>query len=631
MIYGPGRGDLSYIDSLFFAAGAATQAGLNTVDLNRLTTYQQAAIYVIAGIANPITINSFVVVLRLYWFEKRFQNIAREARLRRGTISKSKVNATGDPSRLESGVGGRHITVMHNGTKSRLANDGTYLGPVTAAAADGPPPGDSGDSSVVAGRRRNSNNSDGMIPPRFTLSEPLEARRPEIKFAAMVKRSDGLDDGVTKMPPTPPEGLSEGEPVFQLQRQPTSQDDEVLRIPGPLDAERGAVPRRIVSGQSDEDDDGTSSMRPRHRQWSATSADSVQMERSPRASVPQAEAQSVGQIIHRDFGNAGNDDGNDDDNNNDGDTIIDGTVDVEADGRQRLGQTITIQEPEKPSQIEELNEDARAFVHVFSIFRPRWGHRSNHRGRSHSSSNDAGESNHNNLNHIPSGRPTRRQNTFQKIRTAFSRDKEQDPAPYLSYQPTLGRNSTFLGLSEEQREELGGIEYRSLKTLALVLLVYYWGFWLLGVVCFIPWIERTNTFGVIVDAADQSRVWWGFFTSHSAFMDLGFTLTPDSMNSFNKAVFPLLLMSFLIVIGNTGFPVMLRFVIWVTSNLVPRGSGLYEELRFLLDHPRRCFTLLFQSGATWWLFWLLVILNGLDLLFFCVLDVRIPSAPDALF
>ncbi len=127
--------------------------------------------------------------------------------------------------------------------------------------------------------------------------------------------------------------------------------------------------------------------------------------------------------------------------------------------------------------------------------------------------------------------------------------------------------------------------------------------------------------GAIVDSAGQNRAWWGIFTPNSAFTDLGYTLTPDSMNSFNSAVFPLLLMSFLIVIGNTGFPVMLRFLIWLLSLLIPRESGLWEELRFLLDHPRRCFTLLFPSGATWWLFWLLVILNGIDLLFFIILDV----------
>ena len=93
------------------------------------------------------------------------------------------------------------------------------------------------------------------------------------------------------------------------------------------------------------------------------------------------------------------------------------------------------------------------------------------------------------------------------------------------------------------------------------------------------------------------------------------------MESFQEAVVPLLLGSFLIVIGNTGFPCMLRFIIWTFSLIVPRESGVWEEFKFLLDHPRRCFTLLFPTTATWWLFWILVILNGLDLIFFIILDV----------
>lgn len=115
----------------------------------------------------------------------------------------------------------------------------------------------------------------------------------------------------------------------------------------------------------------------------------------------------------------------------------------------------------------------------------------------------------------------------------------------------------------------------------------------------------------------------GIFTSASLFNDLGFTLTPNSMISFQEAVLPLLLGSFLIIIGNTGFPCMLRFIIWLISILVPEKSGISDELNFLLDHPRRCFTLLFPNSATWWLFWILVILNGVDIVFFIILDVSV--------
>lgn len=93
------------------------------------------------------------------------------------------------------------------------------------------------------------------------------------------------------------------------------------------------------------------------------------------------------------------------------------------------------------------------------------------------------------------------------------------------------------------------------------------------------------------------------------------------MISFQTAVVPLLFGTFLIIIGNTGFPCMLRLVIWVSSLFVRHDSGVWEELRFLLDHPRRCFTLLFPSKATWWLFWILVILNGVDTIFFIILDL----------
>ncbi|KAG4421824.1 hypothetical protein IFR04_005074 [Cadophora malorum] len=217
----------------------------------------------------------------------------------------------------------------------------------------------------------------------------------------------------------------------------------------------------------------------------------------------------------------------------------------------------------------------------------------------------------------------RRIRSGQPLSRSTSRTESIDHAlPYLSYAPTVGRNSTFVNLTQEQREELGGIEYRALKTLAIILIGYYVGFHVLAWVCFLPWIMNDEKYGTILTSQHIGRPWWAFFTASSLFNDLGFTLTPNSMISFQDAVFPLILGSFLIVIGNTGFPCMLRFMIWLMSKLIPVDGRLYEELRFLLDHPRRCFTLLFPSRATWWLFWTLMIFNGVDLLFFIILDLN---------
>lgn len=107
--------------------------------------------------------------------------------------------------------------------------------------------------------------------------------------------------------------------------------------------------------------------------------------------------------------------------------------------------------------------------------------------------------------------------------------------------------------------------------------------------------------------------------------NLGLTLTPDSMVSFRDAAWPLLVMTFLAFAGNTFYPCFLRLLIWIISKLSPSGSSLQESTRFLLDHPRRCYTLLFPSTATWTLATILIILNFIDTLLIIVLDLDNPE------
>lgn len=353
---------------------------------------------------------------------------------------------------------------------------------------------------------------------------------------------------------------TEQDHIAVLERQRNPQDRGVLRIPGPRDAERGMAPEAV---EEEEEINKTTS-----RQSSALAS-----RRGSRLEIPPKGP--------HDDQNAMNDE-------------------------QGPRRAIAIEEPNRHVSAE-TGDRARAAVHTLGIFRLR-------KPRMFT-----GTKNHEDENcRLP--RTRSRANSFSSFRLSSSHGKP-DITPYLSWQPTVGRNSAFVDLTEAQREELGGIEYRSLKSLALILVIYFWGFTIFGVICLTPWILNTEPWGSIVDGDGVNRTWWAFFTTTTAFNDVGFTLTPDSMNSFNTAIWPLLIMSFLIIIGNTGFPIMLRWIIWVTSKYVPTGSGIWEELRFLLDHPRRCFTLLFPSKATWWLFWILVILNGIDLIFFIILDV----------
>lgn len=75
--------EISYIDALFFGSAAATQSGLNTIDLNRMKTYQQIVIWTVAMVTNPIFIHTAVVFVRIYWFEKRFKYLVQSARTTR--------------------------------------------------------------------------------------------------------------------------------------------------------------------------------------------------------------------------------------------------------------------------------------------------------------------------------------------------------------------------------------------------------------------------------------------------------------------------------------------------------------------------------------------------------------------
>ncbi|RYP23806.1 hypothetical protein DL765_000883 [Monosporascus sp. GIB2] len=141
--------------------------------------------------------------------------------------------------------------------------------------------------------------------------------------------------------------------------------------------------------------------------------------------------------------------------------------------------------------------------------------------------------------------------------------------PYLSKTATVGRNSQFHNLTAQDRDRLGGIEYRGLKLLLKIV--------------------------------------------------------SNSMITFRDAAWPMLAMSFLAFAGNTCYPVVLRLVIWTMSKLVPKNSSMRETLQFLLEHPRRCYTLLFPSSTTWILFGILFALNFVDVVLILTLDLDNPE------
>lgn len=72
------RGSVAYVDSLFLIVAATTQAGLNTINLGSLNTFQQCVILLHIIIGNPIFVSAFVVHVRKHAFHRRFKKIAKE-------------------------------------------------------------------------------------------------------------------------------------------------------------------------------------------------------------------------------------------------------------------------------------------------------------------------------------------------------------------------------------------------------------------------------------------------------------------------------------------------------------------------------------------------------------------------
>ncbi|KAF4635529.1 hypothetical protein G7Y89_g2564 [Cudoniella acicularis] len=81
---------ISYTDSLFLVVSAMTEAGLNTVNLSLMTTFQQVILWFLIVIGSAIFVSVGTVLTRKRVFEKRFKSVVRAqkvARSRRRSMS----------------------------------------------------------------------------------------------------------------------------------------------------------------------------------------------------------------------------------------------------------------------------------------------------------------------------------------------------------------------------------------------------------------------------------------------------------------------------------------------------------------------------------------------------------------
>ncbi|KAG1737871.1 cation transport protein-domain-containing protein [Suillus paluster] len=208
------------------------------------------------------------------------------------------------------------------------------------------------------------------------------------------------------------------------------------------------------------------------------------------------------------------------------------------------------------------------------------------------------------------------------------------PVTYISFDAVVGRNSAFHVSTNEQLEELGGVEYRALNALLWLVASYHIAIQLVSFVVIVPYMSMPKWASDFEPPALFRKVtvpWFSLFQVVSAYANTGTSLVDQNMIPFQTAYPMIFFMMVCILAGNTAFyaicftnsPFTLES--WIITKLVPRNSQLHETLHFLLDHPRRCFVYLFPSYQTWFLFTILVIMNLTDWFCFMVLDIGNPD------
>ncbi|KAI7883489.1 hypothetical protein K492DRAFT_126339 [Lichtheimia hyalospora FSU 10163] len=183
-------------------------------------------------------------------------------------------------------------------------------------------------------------------------------------------------------------------------------------------------------------------------------------------------------------------------------------------------------------------------------------------------------------------------------------------------------------LTLKQRYHIGGVEYRAIDFLSKLVPFFY--FFTIVVFCFALRIYiacSTYAQGVLETSNPEPVNPWmfSFFTGVAAFNNLGLTPLSASLVPFQSAPAPLILCSLLVVFGNTAYAIVLRGIIWCLYKIIPHHYIMATEtMRFLLDHPRRCYTNLFSSSQTWWLVFALVTINLVEIVVFLATNFWLP-------
>jgi hypothetical protein len=110
--------------------------------------------------------------------------------------------------------------------------------------------------------------------------------------------------------------------------------------------------------------------------------------------------------------------------------------------------------------------------------------------------------------------------------TSETRNEFRSTSKYFDSDGVIGRNSQFHSLSLDERERLGGVEYRALVLLEVIVIAYYVLFQLIGSLGIGAWIAYNASETTLENGLNP---WWvGAFLAVSAFNNNGMSLLDAS-------------------------------------------------------------------------------------------------------
>lgn len=216
---------------------------------------------------------------------------------------------------------------------------------------------------------------------------------------------------------------------------------------------------------------------------------------------------------------------------------------------------------------------------------------------------------------------------FERVFGRITSPLRPEEHQYLSFRPQLDPRGRIRGLSEHQRLELGGVEYRALQAL-LFLLISYQVFWLsIGTLFLVPYAYRSGVKSILRTSqpGNLNPGWWAFFSAVTEFANGGLNVLNSNYIPFQADYFVLIVSGALSLAGQTQFPIFLRLIIWALEKIYPVRSSFRHTLAFLLHHPRRCFIYLFPSKETWYLLAIQLTIDMTAWILFEVLNLGMPQ------